>query len=147
MVNVDSIYNLNADPALPLPRLIFCFPQSLSPSAASRSWPILLLFSSSTILRSVVILHSHSHCPRSLVAPAFTVPFASFTWVENAPPRITSEQQRRMAGQRGPMQRRIAHSKRRRSLFPDPSRPSRRLYSIRICGPQGPSQGEGGRAI
>jgi hypothetical protein len=54
--------------------------------------------------------------------------FLSFPsrWAENAPPRITIEQQRRMAGYRGPMKRRIAYSKRRISLRTDTNRTSRR---------------------
>jgi hypothetical protein len=44
----------------------------------------------------------------------------------NAPPRITIEQQRRMAGYRGLMKRRIVYSKRRMSLRTDTNRTSRR---------------------
>jgi hypothetical protein len=47
-------------------------------------------------------------------------------WVENAPPRITIEQQRRIAGYRGPMKRRIVYSKRKTSLRKDTNETSRR---------------------
>jgi hypothetical protein len=54
--------------------------------------------------------------------------FLSFLhgWVKNAPPRITIEQQRRIARYRGPMKRRIAYSKRKTSLRKDTNRTSRR---------------------
>ena len=62
------------------------------------------------------------------IAPALT--FLSFSFpsgrVENAPPRITIEQQRRMAGYREPMKKRIVYSKRRTSLRTDTNRTSRR---------------------
>jgi hypothetical protein len=40
-------------------------------------------------------------------------------WVENAPPRITIEQQRRIVGYPGAMKRRIVYSKRKTSLRKD----------------------------
>jgi len=60
--------------------------------------------------------------------PALSFLFLSFPsrWVEDAPPRITIEQQRRMAGYRAPMKRRIVYSKRRTSLRRDTNRISRR---------------------
>jgi hypothetical protein len=54
--------------------------------------------------------------------------FLSFLsrWVENTPPRITIEQQRRVAGYRKLMKRRIMYSKRRISLRTDTSRTNKR---------------------
>ena len=60
--------------------------------------------------------------------PALSFLFLSFSsrWVENAPPRITIKQQRRMAGCRAPIKWRIVYSKWRTTLQRDTNRTSRR---------------------
>jgi hypothetical protein len=59
---------------------------------------VVLPSASTPILRFVTTLHFSSYCTRSLITLTFTDRLTVFRWVENAAPRITSEQQRRMAG-------------------------------------------------
>jgi hypothetical protein len=83
---------------LPLPESYSLFPQPLSPPADSRShlssYPFLLHF------RIPLPLFTGPPAIRALLLPlAFASPFVSFTsqWVENAPPKNTTEQRRRTA--------------------------------------------------
>jgi hypothetical protein len=124
---------ITSERSLPPSRLLFSFSCYLAASLllagsfvfSSASTPA--LFCVDTLHFSLVLYPLYF-----TVAPALSFLFLSFPsrWVENAPLRITIEQQRRMAGYRGAMKRWIVYSRRRTSLRTDTNRTSRRPRSV-----------------
>jgi hypothetical protein len=105
---------VTSERSLPPSRLLFSFSVTLAALTVARGS---FTFSSASTPAFLCVAALHFSLVlyplHFTVAPALTFPSLSFPsrWVENAPPRITVEQQRRMAGYRGPMKRRIVYSK------------------------------------
>ena len=112
-----------------LPESYSLFSQPLSPPAVSRG----RLSSCPFLLYSHVPLLLFTGPPAiraQLSSLASTSPFISFTsqWIEDAPPKNTTEQQRRTAGCREPMKRKMSDSKRKTSPARDIKRTNRRPW-------------------